>query len=76
MSDIVIDLPDALAKEARDAGLLRSEYVASMFRKEIRRRKINRLFAAADRLSELDTPISEQDLAAEIEAYRKESKER
>lgn len=76
MSDIVIELPDALAKEVREAGLLRSDYVASMFRKEIRRRKINRLFSAADRLSESDLPITEQDLAAEIEAYRKESKER
>ena len=76
MSDIVIDLPDALAKEVREAGLLRSDYVASMFRREIRRRKINRLFSAADRLSESDPQISEQDLAAEIEAYRKENNER
>jgi len=76
MSDIVIDLPDALAKEVREAGLLRSDYVASMFRREIRRRRINRLFAAADRLSESDSQITEQDLAAEIEAYRKEDNER
>ncbi|HQU93014.1 MAG TPA: hypothetical protein PLK77_11990 [Pyrinomonadaceae bacterium] len=76
MSDIVIDLPDALAKEARDAGLLRSDYVASMFRREIRRRKVNRLFSAADRLANSDSPLTEQDLAAEIESYRKEKKER
>ena len=76
MSDIVIDLPDALAKEVREAGLLRSDYVASMFRREIRRRKINRLFSAAVRLSESDSPGTQQDLAAEIEAYRKENNER
>lgn len=68
MSDIVIDLPDALAKEARDAGLLKADYVASMFRREIRRRKINRLFSAADRLADSDSPLTEQDLASVIES--------
>ena len=72
MSDIVIDLPDALAKEAREAGLLRSDYVASMFRREIRRRRINKLFSAADRLAESSQPLTDADIAEEIEAYRKE----
>lgn len=72
MSDIVIDLPDSLAKEAREAGILRSDYVASMFRAEIRRRRVNRLFAAADRLAESEHSITEDDLAAEIKAYREE----
>jgi hypothetical protein len=76
MSDVVIELPDALAKEAREAGLLRSDYVASMFRKEIRRRRIHRLFSAADRLAESDPTLTETDIAAEIEAHRKENKGR
>lgn len=70
MSDIVLDLPDALAKEARDAGILKSDYIASMLRSEIRRRKINKLFSAADRLSESDEPLSEEEVANEIAAAR------
>ena len=73
MSDVIIDLPDALAKEARDAGILKSEYVVSMFRNEIWRRRINRLFSAADRLAESDQPLTEADLRAEIEAARDET---
>lgn len=72
MSDIVIDLPDALAKEAREAGILRSDYVASMFRAEIRRRRVNKLFAAADRIAALDSAITEAEIEAEIGAFRKE----
>lgn len=70
MSDVIIDLPDALAKEARDAGILRSDYVASMFRTEIKRRRVNKLFAAADRLSESTEPLSSDDVRTEIEAAR------
>lgn len=73
MSDVVIDLPDALAKEAREAGILRSDYVASMFRREIKRRRINKLFSAADRLAESESSLTEADIAEEIEAYRKEN---
>ena len=76
MSDVVIDLPDALAKEAREAGILRSDYVASMFRREIKRRRINKLFSAADRLAESEPQLTEADIAEEIDAYRKENRDK
>ncbi|MGD9628978.1 MAG: hypothetical protein AB7V18_07020 [Pyrinomonadaceae bacterium] len=76
MSDVVIELPDALAKEAREAGILRSDYVASMFRREIKRRRINRLFSAADRLAESAPSLTEADIAEEIEAYRREDRDK
>lgn len=76
MSNVVIDLPDALAQEAREAGILRSDYVASMFRREIRRRRINRLFSAADRLAESIAPLTDADIAEEIEAYRAENRDK
>ena len=75
MSEVKFDLPDALAKEARAAGILRSDYVASMLRKEIQRRKINKLFAAADRLSDLEPPFTESDLQFEIQSARRERHE-
>ena len=45
-----------------------------MFRNEIRRRRINRLFSAADRLAESDQPLTEAELSAEIDAARAETK--
>lgn len=72
MSDVVIDLPEALEKEARAAGILRSDYIASMLRREIRRRRVNNLFSAADRLAESDEPLSDTEINVEIEAVRKE----
>ena len=76
MSDVVIDLPEALAKEAREAGILKSDYVASMFRREIKRRRINKLFSAADRLAEIETSVTEADIAEEIDAYRKDNRDK
>ena len=70
MSEIVLTLPDSLAHEAKANGLLAPEFVASLFRAEIRRRKVNRLFAAADRLADLDEPLSEVEIQAEINAVR------
>jgi hypothetical protein len=72
MSDFVIELPRELEKEAREAGILRSDYIASMLRREIRRRRVNNLFSVADRLAEQDEPLTDEEIQAEIDAYRKE----
>ncbi|MBL8182781.1 MAG: hypothetical protein JNL64_14355 [Blastocatellia bacterium] len=74
MSEIVLTLPDSLAQEAKANGLLAPELVASLFRAEIRRRKVNRLFSAADRLAELDEPLSESEVQDEINAIRADRK--
>ncbi len=74
MSEIVLTLPDSLAKEAKANGLLAPELVASLFKAEIRRRKVNRLFSAADRLAALDEPLSETEIQAEINAVRADRK--
>jgi hypothetical protein len=71
MSEIVLVLPDNLAQEAEANGLLRPESIAAMLRAEIRRRRVNRLFAAADRLAELDQPHTEMEIEAEITMARK-----
>lgn len=74
MSEIVLTLPDNLAKEAQDNGLLKPESIASMLRAELRRRRVNKLFAAADRLADLDEPVTEAEIAEEIAAVRKEKR--
>jgi hypothetical protein len=72
MSEVVLILPDKLAREADANGLLKPESIAAMLRAEIRRRRINKLFATADRLAGLDHPLTEEEVAAEIAAARKE----
>jgi hypothetical protein len=72
MSEIVLTLPDKLAQEAQANGLLKPEFIASLLRAEIRRRRVNKLFAAADRLADSDEPMTEEEIQAEIEAARKQ----
>ena len=72
MSEITLNLPEKLAREAEANGLLKPEFIASLLRAEIRRRRINKLFAAADRLADLDEPLTEAEVEAEIEAARRE----
>ncbi len=71
MSQVVLTLSDDLAKEAEANGLLKPEFIASLLKAEIRRRKINKLFSAADRLAQLDEPLTEADIKAEIATVRK-----
>ncbi len=71
MSKVVLNLPDNLAKEAEANGLLKPEFIESLLRAEIRRRRVNKLFAAADRLAELDLPtLTEAEVEAEIITVR------
>ena len=72
MSEILLTLPDNLAREAEANGLLKPEFIASLLRTEIRRRRVNKLFAAADRLADLDTPVTDAEIEAEIAASRRE----
>ena len=75
---IQLDLPDALLNEARASGLLDSASVGGLIAVELRRRK-----AAADLSNVLDgiraqpgEPMSEQEIAAEVTAARRERRAR
>ena len=71
MSEVVITLPDNLAEEAEANGLLKPEFIESLLRAEIRRRRVNKLFAVADRLVDLDLPtLTEAEVEAEIATAR------
>lgn len=76
MSEILLTLPDNLAREAEANGLLKPEFIASLLRTEIRRRKINKLFAAADRLADLGSPVTDAEIEAAIADYRRQRRER
>jgi hypothetical protein len=68
--EVKLDLPDSLAREAEANGLLTPDAIESLLRAEIRRRRVNKLFNAADRLAALDMPLTESEVEAEIAAVR------
>jgi len=71
-TELKLTLPDNLAREAEASGLLTPEAIETLLREEIRRRRVDRLFSAADRLANLDVPmLTESEVEAEIEAARR-----
>ena len=70
-TEFKLTLPDSLAREAKASGLLTPEAIEALLREEIRRRRVNQLFEAADRLANLELPLlTESEVEAEIEATR------
>jgi len=71
LTELTVTLPEGLAREAESGGLLTSESIQSLLRQEIRRRRVNRLFEAADRLASLSLPLTASEIEAEIETVRR-----
>ena len=71
--EITVTLPKALVEEAEATGLLRSETIERLLREELRRRRVDDLFHAADRLAALEQPpLTEDELNAEIDRARRQ----
>jgi hypothetical protein len=71
--EVTLTLPEPLAGEAEEAGLLTPEVLERLLREEIRRRRVDRLFAAADRLAGAGgAELTPDEVEAEIEAARRE----
>ena len=69
--ELKLKLSDSLAREAEAAGLLTPEAIERLVREEVRRRRVDGLFEAADRLATLDMPpLTEAEVEAEIQAAR------
>lgn len=68
-----LELPDEIAKEATEKGLLTSEAISTLLREELRKRRVDDLFAAADRLASAQgAPLTTEEIEAEIAAARRE----
>ena len=76
MSEVVLTLPDNIAKEAEEYGLFKPFIITSLLKDEIRRRKTNKLFATLDKLAELGDPMSEEEVMAEVRAVREERRKK
>jgi hypothetical protein len=69
--EVKLDLPEGLAKEAQQAGLLAPKEIENLLREEIRRRAVGELFEAMDRMAAVEgPPMTEDEIQAEIDAVR------
>ena len=70
---LTITLPRELAAAANQAGLLTSESLAALLKRELRQRRTDSLSAALDRLDQKNTDIPDIDeISTEIAAARTE----
>ena len=69
--DIQLRLPRSVAREAEARGLLKPEVLESLLREELRRRRVDRLFEAADRLASVPLPpLTDAEIETEVRAVR------
>ena len=75
--DITVSLPEDLVKQAQSAGLLTDEQIERWLIEELdRQRKLGGFFGKLDQLAALEPPLSEEEISGEIDAYRREKRER
>jgi hypothetical protein len=76
MTTIQITLPDQLAKEAEEAGLLSPEALEKMLRQKLGAPTLTQIFESMDRVSEPDDEInfSPEAIAEEIRSMRDEKR--
>ena len=69
--ELKLDLSESLAQEAKNEGLLEAPAVERMLRAELKRNRVDQLFAAADCLAAQNQPaLTEAEVEAEIQAAR------
>jgi hypothetical protein len=78
MTELKVTLPDRLAREAREAGLLSAKAIKRLLLEAMRRRAATREFlAVADRVVAAGVPpMSEEEIQAEIDAVRRARRRR
>ncbi len=74
--DVTLTLPDELAQQAQQRGLLAPEALQRLISAELeRQQRVDRLFTTMDRLAATDKgDLTEADIQAEIDAYRGEKR--
>jgi post-segregation antitoxin (ccd killing protein) len=72
MTTIQIELPDATAQAARDAGLLTSRALAQLLKDAMRKRAAQALLSGAARASKASAkPMSMDEIQSEVNAVRR-----
>lgn len=71
--EVKLNLPESLAKEARQAGLLAPEELERLVREALRAKRVERLSKAREKLAaDPLPPMTPEEIQAEIDAYRTE----
>jgi len=69
--EVKLSLPDSLANEARQAGLLAPEELERLLREALRARRVERLIAVRETLATNPLPpMTPEEIEAEIDDYR------
>lgn len=69
--EVKLELPDSLAKEAQQAGLLAPEELQRLVREALRAKRVERLSKVREKLAvEPLPPMTPEEIQAEIDAYR------
>lgn len=78
MAKLTITLPDQLAEQAEQMGLLENSALSSLLTEAIRNKQIGGLFEAGDRLAALDhlAAMSPEEVQKEIQEARRELRAR
>jgi len=77
MTTIQIELPDATAQAARDAGLLTTQALERLLNDALRRKGVNELFEKMDELADANfPPMTMDEIQAEVNAVRAERRTR
>lgn len=76
MTTVQIELPDQLARDAQQAGLLSSEFLELWLREQLKAQRADQLFSAMDRMSAVNEPaiLSPEAVAEEIAIMRAEKR--
>ncbi len=77
MTTIQIELPEATAQAARDAGLLTTQALERLLNDALRRKGVNELFEKMDELADANfPPMTMDEIQAEVNAVREERRTR
>ncbi len=77
MTTVPIELPDATAQAARDAGLLTTPALERLLNDALRRKGVNELFEKMDELADANFPLmTMEEIQAEVSAVRAERRTR
>ncbi|MCU7850534.1 MAG: hypothetical protein KZQ89_21690 [Candidatus Thiodiazotropha sp. (ex Lucinoma kastoroae)] len=77
MMTLTIDLPDNIARKAKDAGLLTPDALAQLLKETMRRQAGRHLLEVAKRIQATGTPpMSDEEIVAEVKAVRAERRAR
>lgn len=72
MTELKVVLPDNLARDARKAGLLTQKAIEALLRDAMRRRAARAFLSNAQQVAKAKIPpMSEEEIQAEIDAFRK-----